>query len=301
MQAQGVIDRSVRFTPALEGLAEPEYVHWLLASFTDFPVQSLDDLSSRDNMGRRCFERLLLCSPQSWFKPDAPDGWVEARHFADLGQHLVNFHKKDLPRLEKDPKAYKVVFLERSTKRRILNMRQALASCRGWKPPAHSGFTHTDCGVLNVDDGRHWKVILAIMNTVDVMVGVHGAGLTYHNFQRPGSALVEVFPCHFHQDAYFQQTSRREATVMPFQVLLNNTLLCQPGAQEANADQQELEFVEAWVPKSLARDQDIKLDMTAVLDCFARHLALSGSSEAYLKALQEKGNFSTLVATLQPS
>ncbi len=270
-------------------------------------------------------------------------------------------------------------------------------------------------------------------------VGVHGAGLTYHNFQRPGSALVEVFPCHFHQvgsgglmearshcsgpwgsnliqacllrlllpvwrlptlmcllglslphqvpqksmrcfhlgvsgpmpcilqltsglpamlqDAYFQQTSRREATVMPFQILLNNTLLCQPGAQEANADQQgevaqpvhgpaavraigkrrlstrlwpcsfrstqrlasladghlqqlswskapscaELEFVEAWVPKSLARDQDVKLDMTAVLDCFARHLALSGSSEAYLKALQEKGNFSTLVATLQPS
>ena len=63
-----------------------------------------------------------------------------------------------------------VVFLERGTKRRILNVRQALASCRGWKPPAHSGFTHTDCGVLNVDDSRHWKVILAIMDTVDVMV-----------------------------------------------------------------------------------------------------------------------------------
>ena len=137
-----------------------------------------------------------------------------------------------------------------------------------------------------------------------LQVGVHGAGLTYHNFQRPGSALVEVFPCGFHQvghgglmvarvqaclpgvllpvqglpmptffprvglphqvpqqstlvlrsharllrltsgllamlqDAYFQQTSRREATVMPFQILLNNSQLCQPGAQEANADQQ---------------------------------------------------------------
>ena len=38
-------------------------------------VQSLDDLSSRDNMGHRCFERLLFCSPQSWFKPDATDDW----------------------------------------------------------------------------------------------------------------------------------------------------------------------------------------------------------------------------------
>ena len=40
------------------------------------------------------------------------------------------------------------------------------------------------------------------------------------------------------QDAYFQQTSRREATVMPFQIVLNNSQLCQPGPQEANADQQ---------------------------------------------------------------
>ena len=40
------------------------------------------------------------------------------------------------------------------------------------------------------------------------------------------------------QDAYFQQTSRRGATVMPFQILLNNSQLCQPGAQEADADQQ---------------------------------------------------------------
>ena len=63
-----------------------------------------------------------------------------------------------------------VVFLERKLKRRILNMREALATCGGWKPPAHSGFTHTECGVLNVDDSRHWKIILAIMGTVDVMV-----------------------------------------------------------------------------------------------------------------------------------
>ena len=52
------------------------------------------------------------------------------------------------------------------------------------------------------------------------------------------------------------------------------------------------------MPKSLARDQDIKLNMTAVLDVFARHLALSGSSEAYLIALQKDGNFSTVIATV---
>ena len=34
---------------------------------------------------------------------------IEARHFGDLGQQVVNYHKKDLPRLEKDPQAYKVI------------------------------------------------------------------------------------------------------------------------------------------------------------------------------------------------
>ena len=34
---------------------------------------------------------------------------IEARHFGDLGQQVVNYHKRDLPRLKKDPKAYKVM------------------------------------------------------------------------------------------------------------------------------------------------------------------------------------------------
>ena len=38
-----------------------------------------------------------------------------------------------------------------------------------------------------------------LYQTCMLQVGVHGAGLTYHNFQRPGSALIEVFPCGFHQ------------------------------------------------------------------------------------------------------
>ena len=34
---------------------------------------------------------------------------IEARHFGDLGQQVINYHKRDLPRLKKDPKAYKVM------------------------------------------------------------------------------------------------------------------------------------------------------------------------------------------------
>lgn len=39
LQLDGVIDRKVRFSPVLEGLSEPEYMHWMLGPFTDFPVR----------------------------------------------------------------------------------------------------------------------------------------------------------------------------------------------------------------------------------------------------------------------
>ena len=32
-----------------------------------------------------------------------------ARQFGDLGQQVINYHRRDLPRLKKDPKAYKVM------------------------------------------------------------------------------------------------------------------------------------------------------------------------------------------------
>ncbi len=38
------------------------------------------------------------------------------------------------------------------------------------------------------------------------------------------------------QDAYFQQTSRVQKMVLPFQVVTNDTSLCQPGIQERSAD-----------------------------------------------------------------
>ncbi len=52
-------------------------------------------------------------------------------------------------------------------------MDEALSKCRSWTPPQASGFTHTECGVINTDNGSHWKQHMAIMQTVDVLVGAH--------------------------------------------------------------------------------------------------------------------------------
>eukprot|EP00891_Asterochloris_glomerata_P000929 jgi/Astpho2/929/Aster-00767 len=302
MRLDGVIDRKVRFSPVLEGLSEPEYMHWMLGPFTDFPVQTLEEMSSRENLGPakpRCFERVLLCKPRSWQnqRHDLPGYWYHYLKFGQLGQDIVNHHRKDLDIPEKDSKAFKVMFVERIVKRRILNMDEALSKCRSWTPPQASGFTHTECGVINTDNGSHWKQHMAIMQTVDVLVGLHGAGLTNHNFQRPGTALVEIFACSFYQDAYFQQTSRVQKMVLPFQIVTNDTGLCQPGIQERSADIEGKKLLaQMWVPGSLLRDQDVKLNMNVLFMAFERILSLNGSADAYLAAEQRDRNFAVLTA-----
>ena len=54
-------------------------------------------------------------------------------------------------------------------------MDEALSKCRSWTPPQASSFTHTECGIINTDNGSHWKQHMAIMQTVDVLVGAHRA------------------------------------------------------------------------------------------------------------------------------
>ena len=55
--------------------------------------------------------------------------------------------------------------------------------------------------------------------------------------KRPTDPDIKVsHACTFLQDAYFQQTSRVQKMVLPFQIVTNDTSLCQPGIQERSAD-----------------------------------------------------------------
>ena len=214
--------------------------------------------------------------------------------------------------------------------------------------------------------------------------------------------------CTFLQDAYFQQTSRVQKMVLPFQIVTNDTSLCQPGIQERSAEiegkrlcncpalvcswpaslfsklemlllarrsaccaiQQsvqhaahpaniqaprcscwqlsvpveasgmtckpsphtagcvftrqaawctcwpncvtsnkltdlsdklygagaEVQLAQMWVPGSLLRDQDVKLNMNVLFTAFERILSLNGSADAYLAAEQRDRNFAVLTA-----
>ena len=59
-------------------------------------IQSLEELSDRTNVGRRCFERVLMCKPYSiWFLSPGRE-WHDGLTYGTLGQEVcplpTSFH-----------------------------------------------------------------------------------------------------------------------------------------------------------------------------------------------------------------
>ena len=68
-----------------------------------------------------------------------------------------------------------------------------------------------------------------------VQVGVHGAGLINAFFMRPGSAMVEIFPCRFPADwasHYFWRPALVEGRMLPFQIHMQDESRCRPSELE---------------------------------------------------------------------
>ena len=68
-------------------------------------------------------------------------------------------------------------------------------------------------------------------------VGVHGAGLINAFFMRPGSSMVEIFPCRFPADwasQYFWRPALVEKIIMPFQIHMQDEARCRPSELERN-------------------------------------------------------------------
>lgn len=55
---------------------------------TNFPVQSLEELSDRANNGSRCFERMLMCKPYSLWYLSPGRQWHDRLKFGMLGQEV---------------------------------------------------------------------------------------------------------------------------------------------------------------------------------------------------------------------
>ena len=64
---------------------------------------------------------------------------------------------------------------------------------------------------------------------------MHGAGLINAFFMRPGSSMVEIFPCRFPADwasHYFWRPALVEGQIVPFQIRMQDESRCRPSELE---------------------------------------------------------------------
>lgn len=92
-------------------------------------------------------------------------------------EHTSNFNKEE-------PLA--ITFIDRRTKRKLINQDQYIERLKSELP-------HVDINVVDFAT-LSFKEQLRIVQDTDILIGVHGAGLTHEMFLQPGSTVVEILP-----------------------------------------------------------------------------------------------------------
>lgn len=124
-------------------------------------------------------------------------------------ERVLAFYRLDINEIESENadsgsrRKTVVTFIDRREKRRLINQEQHLASLRDalfntttTTTTTANNNTTTPAAELKVVDfaALSFAEQLRVVRETDVLVGVHGAGLTHGMFLRPGSAMVEILP-----------------------------------------------------------------------------------------------------------
>ncbi|CAK0784591.1 hypothetical protein CVIRNUC_007795 [Coccomyxa viridis] len=289
MLREGAISSQVRPVPVLDGLRLPAFYQWWFAPFFERKVTPLADISDRSRAGRRCFEHVIMCSPQGIFNQPANGSWLNGTLPFATGQQIVDYHIEKVPTSQPvstpglpAPKQdlLKVALIERSNTRHIVNLPDILTACN---EELQAAGRQAHCTALSFDGVNDFPALLRELQTVDVLVGVHGAGLINSFFMRPGSAMVEIFPCRFPADwasHYFWRPALVERRIMPFQVHMQDEARCQPSQLEKSPAGVNYHEGAEFVRASLARDQDVLIDFRALQQVINRIERLKGSLDS---------------------
>ncbi|MCJ1432474.1 hypothetical protein MMC27_001831 [Xylographa pallens] len=113
-------------------------------------------------------------------------------HSCDHSKLLRAFSERVLKfySIDKEPKSLDspliLTFIDRKEKRRLINKELYIEKLRSKFPAVE--IQMVDFATLSFVEQ------IRIARRTDILVGVHGAGLTHELFQRPGSAVVEIIP-----------------------------------------------------------------------------------------------------------
>ncbi len=102
------------------------------------------------------------------------------RRFRVLNGHIlilqiVDFHNSRgrLTEVEKPDDLFRIAFIERKHKRRIVNFEELVASCNLWQLPQGTRYSRVECWAINLDDSEKYLENLSQLRSVDALVSVN--------------------------------------------------------------------------------------------------------------------------------
>jgi len=88
---------------------------------------------------------------------------------------IVDFHNSRgrLTEVEKPDDLFRIAFIERKHKRRIVNFEELVASCNLWQLPQGTRYSRVECWAINLDDSEKYLENLSQLRSVDALVSVN--------------------------------------------------------------------------------------------------------------------------------
>ncbi|KAJ9471338.1 putative membrane-associated protein [Diplonema papillatum] len=194
-------------TPYSAGLqASTQWQAWRAVVDTPSSVATLPHWEGR------CFQKVIVGHTALFDVPQAHATAAAAELLRALG--IPRFHRIPAasPPKPHEQAAWRVLVVERKKNFHIVNLHQVLAVCGGVATGVGGGAAH----VRRVMFEDHSFVSqVSIASGADVMVGVHGNGLTWTAFMQPNSVLIELWGDYPYNANYHGVSRRANVRYLP--------------------------------------------------------------------------------------
>lgn len=162
----------------------------LWTMFSKRPVQRLSELKGNNEWYENLIVPLAGASNPTWQSADVPHGCQHNELLSVFSSRIRNFYGigADMGDAGAKPPVRKLraTFVDRKQTRCLLNSDDYLEE-------AKARFEHAEINAIDFASIPFEKQVKIAWDT-DILVGIHGAGLTHAMFMKPGSTVVEIIP-----------------------------------------------------------------------------------------------------------
>lgn len=164
------------------------YPH-LIKIVSRHPVMCLSDANTKAQLESTCFRNGVAVGVSDQLSVGLHDVPTLEKHFPDWRREFYQRLDLNITGTRSPPGRFSLGLIVRKNNRKLLNADHVLAHLR-------STFPQLDAFELDFARSDNYSDAVSRVRSLDLLLGVHGAGLTNALFLRPGATLIQLFPYH---------------------------------------------------------------------------------------------------------